>query len=248
MDYCILGDGQHNSMSNNFSVKLSNLTIAYDRQPALHHINSEFKKGDLTAITGPNGAGKSTLLKAIAGILPVFEGSIEFEGISRHDIAYMPQASEMLRDFPINILQMVCAGFWQQSGSFGQINKTLRSHAMQALEAVGLAGFEKRTLDSVSTGQFQRALFARVIIQDAKLILLDEPFAAIDESTTQALLETIKNWHTEGRIVLCILHDFEQIKANFKDCILLARDIIAWGKPQEVLSPEHLFNARIFKS
>jgi len=73
-------------MSNNFSVKLSNLTIAYDRQPALHHINSEFKKGDLTAITGPNGAGKSTLLKAIAGILPVFEGSIEFEGISRHDM------------------------------------------------------------------------------------------------------------------------------------------------------------------
>ncbi len=235
-------------MSDNFAIKLNNLTIAYNRQPALHHVTGEFKKGGLTAITGPNGAGKSTLLKAISGILPVFEGSIEFEGIEHADISYMPQASDMLRDFPINILQMVCSGFWQQSGGFGQITKLQREQAIQALETVGLSGFESRNLDSVSSGQFQRALFARVIVQDAKLILLDEPFSAIDEGTTEALLKIIKAWNAEGRSIICILHDFEQIKANFNDCLLLARDIIAWGKPNEILSPEHLFSARIFKS
>lgn len=235
-------------MSSDFAVKLNNLTIAYDRQPALHHINGEFINGSLTAITGPNGAGKSTLLKAISGILPVFEGSIGLGSISHKDIAYMPQASDMLRDFPINILQMVCAGFWQQCGGFGQITKSQSDKAIKALESVGLAGFEKRTLDSISSGQFQRALFARVIVQDAKLILLDEPFAAIDESTTEALLKIIKHWHSEGRTVICILHDFEQIKTNFNDCLLLARSIIAWGKPDEVLRPEHLFGARFFKA
>ncbi|MEQ1789951.1 MAG: ABC transporter ATP-binding protein [Rickettsiales bacterium] len=239
-------------MNNNFAVKLKNLTLAYNRQPAIHHINGEFLQGELTAITGPNGAGKSTLLKAIAGILPVFEGDIEFGEISGHfltykNIAYMPQAADTQRDFPINILQMVCSGFWQQTGAFGQINKTKHEKAKYALEEVGLKGFENRNLDSISAGQFQRALFARVIVQDAKLILLDEPFTAVDNSTTNALLKIVKNWHNEGRTVICVLHDFEQIKENFTDCLLLARKIIAWGKPSEVLRSEHLFGARFFR-
>ena len=223
-------------MNGNFAVKLHNLTIAYNRQPAVHHVNGQFTSGELAAITGVNGAGKSTLLKAIAGILPVFEGSIEFKNLSRRDMAYMSQATDMKRDFPINILQMVCSGFWQKTGGFGQITKDQRVAAMQALEEVGLVGFENRNLDSISSGQFQRALFARVIVQDAKLILLDEPFTAIDTSTTTAFLKIIKNWHKEGRTVICVLHDFQQIKDNFTDCLLMARETIAWGKPAEVLS------------
>lgn len=223
-------------MNNNFAVKLHNLTIAYNRQPAVHHVNGQFVSGELAAITGPNGAGKSTLLKAIAGILPVFEGSIEFKNLSRRDMAYMSQATDMQRDFPINILQMVCSGFWQKTGGFGQITREQQQAAMQALDEVALSGFENRNLDSISAGQFQRALFARVIVQDAKLILLDEPFTAIDTSTTTALLKIIKNWHKEGRTVICVLHDFQQIKDNFTDCLLMARETIAWGKPSEVLS------------
>lgn len=227
-------------MTANFAVKLNNLTLAYDRQPAVHHVNGVFASGELAAITGANGAGKSTLLKAIAGILPVFEGSIEFDNITRKNIAYMPQAAEMQRDFPINILQMVCSGFWQQSGGFGKITNAQQQQALQALADVGLSGFEKRNLDSISAGQFQRALFARIIVQNAKLILLDEPFTAIDANTTAALLKIIQQWHKEGRTVICILHDFEQIKANFTNCLLLAREIIAYGNPHEVLRPENL--------
>lgn len=227
-------------MNCSFAVKLNNLTIAYNRQPAVHHVSGYFASGELAAITGANGAGKSTLLKAIAGILPVFEGSIEFGNITSRDIAYMPQAADMQRDFPVNILQMVCSGFWQQSGSFGEINKKQREQAIQALSDVGLSGFEKRNLDSISAGQFQRALFARIIVQNAKLILLDEPFTAIDANTTTALLKIIAQWHKEKRTVICVLHDFEQIKQHFTNCLLLARETIAWGNPHEVLKPENL--------
>lgn len=229
-----------NIMISNFAVKLNNLTIAYNRQPAVHHVNGIFASGELAAITGANGAGKSTLLKAIAGILPVFEGSIEFGDITRKDMAYMPQAADMQRDFPINILQMVCSGFWQKTGGFGEISKEQQAQALQALADVGLSGFENRNLDSISAGQFQRALFARIIVQNAKLILLDEPFTAIDSNTTAALLKIIHIWHKEGRTVICVLHDFEQIKTNFTNCLLLARETIAWGNPHEVLRPENL--------
>lgn len=228
-------------------IRLHDLTIAYNRQPAVHHIKGEFTKGTLTAITGPNGAGKSTLLKAIAGILPIFEGSIEFCGISRKDMAYLPQAADLQTDLPINVLQMVTSGFWQISDGFRKIINDQKERASEALATVGLKGFEDRTLDSLSSGQFQRALFARVLVQDAKLILLDEPFTAIDSTTTDALLNIVRAWHKEGRTVICVLHDFEQIKANFSDCLLIARECIAWGKSHEVLRTENLLNARFFR-
>ena len=229
------------------AVSLHNLTLAYNRHPAVHHLNGTFAAGTLSAIAGPNGAGKSTLLKAIAGILPIDEGHIDFHGLTRRDVAYLPQVADIQRDFPINVLQMVCSGFWKDVGGFGRVTRAQQTKAGEALAAVGLAGFEKRALDSLSVGQFQRALFARVLVQDARLILLDEPFAAIDASTISALLRVIKQWQEEGRTVLCVLHDFEQIKAHFTDCLLLARECIAWGKSREVLKPENLMNAHFFR-
>jgi zinc/manganese transport system ATP-binding protein len=222
-------------MNTPYFIKLNDLTVAYNRIPAVHHINAIFIQGSLTAITGANGAGKSTLLKAIAEILPVFEGSIDFNNISRSDMAYLPQSSDLQIDFPISILQMVTSGFWHEVGGFQKITKEQKEKARNALALVGLLGFENHTLDSVSVGQFQRALFARIIVQDAKIILLDEPFTAIDSTTTDALLNLIKKWHQEGRTIICVLHDFEQIKANFNDCLLMSRDVIAFGKSSDVL-------------
>jgi zinc/manganese transport system ATP-binding protein len=228
-------------------IKLHDLTVAYDRRPAVHHIKGEFAEGELTAITGPNGAGKSTLLKAIAGILPVFEGSIEFRGLQRNRMAYLPQAADLQADFPISILQMVSSGLWQKSNGFQKITAIQKHQCRNALRMAGLEGLESRTLDSLSAGQFQRALFARVIVQDARLILLDEPFTSIDAATTESLLRVIKHWHEEKRTVICVLHDFEQIRTHFDNCLLIARECIAWGKSREVLRPENLFNARFFR-
>lgn len=228
-------------------LKLRDLTVAYDRYPAVHHLKGEFASGVLTAITGPNGAGKSTLLKAIAGILPVHEGGIEFCGITRKDMAYLPQAAEMQVDFPINVLQMVTSGFWRVSNGFQRISAEQRERAAEALSVVGLSGFADRALSSLSAGQFQRALFARVIAQDAKLILLDEPFTAMDAGTTEALLKVVHHWQGEGRTVISVLHDFEQIKEHFTDCLLIARECIGWGKSHDVLKQENLVSARLFR-
>ena len=227
------------------SVQLENVTISYNRHPAVHHINGTFAGGSLTAVAGPNGAGKSTLLKAIAGIIAPDEGRITISGTQ--NIAYLPQASEMQRDFPMSVLHMVTTGFWQQTKSMRAITSSMKARASQALVEVGLGGFEKRDLSSLSVGQFQRALFVRMIVQDADLMLLDEPFAAIDENATAHLLDIILRWHAQKRTVICVLHDFAQIKTYFPQCLLLARECIAWEDSQSALLPEKLLNSRLFR-
>jgi len=229
------------------SVRLENVTISYARHPAVHHLSGTFECGSLTAITGPNGAGKSTLLKAIAGIKAADEGHIHVEGIARDRIAYLPQASELQRDFPLTLLHLVATGYWHKSGGFSTITAEMKAHASEALSAVGLSGFEKRELASLSAGQFQRALFARLLVQDASLILLDEPFTAIDADTTAHLLEVVDRWHQEKRTVICVLHDFDQIRTHFPTCLLLARECVAWEKSADALSHEQLLKARFFR-
>ena len=230
------------------NVKLENVTISYDRHPAVHHVSGEFSAGSLTAIAGPNGAGKSTLLKAIAGLLSPESGNISLASSIDTPIAYLPQAAEMQRDFPLSVLQMATTGFWDHTGAMGRITRIQKERALEAIDAVGLHGFAHRTLDTLSAGQFQRALFARLLLQDAPLILLDEPFTAIDEATTEKLLEIILRWHSEKRTIICVLHDFAQIKKHFPECLLLARGCVAWGESEKTLHPEHLLNARFFQA
>lgn len=225
------------------ALTLSNLTIAYDRHPAVHHVSGTLKPGSLTAIAGPNGAGKSTLLKAIIGELSPSEGRIE-HGLKRAEIGYLPQAAEINRRFPINVLDTVLLGDWHHSGAFGRVSRAARAKAEGALQAVGLEGFEKRAIGSLSAGQFQRVLFARLLLQDARLILLDEPFTAIDARTTRDLLGIISDWHYEGRTVVAVLHDFDQVRTHFPDTLLIARDLIGWGRTADVMTPANLARAR----
>jgi zinc/manganese transport system ATP-binding protein len=229
------------------SVMLDNVTLSYNRHPAVHHISGMFAAGSLTAIAGPNGAGKSTLLKAIAGMITPDEGRIAIDGIKREHIAYLPQASQMQRDFPMTVLQMITTGFWHASGGMGTITQEMKQQASQALSTVGLHGFDTRELPNLSAGQFQRALFARMLVQDAPLMLLDEPFTAIDESTTRHLLDIVLGWHAKGHTVICVLHDFEQIRKYFPRCLLIARECIAWDESLKALHPENLMGARFFR-
>ncbi|MFO0389106.1 MAG: metal ABC transporter ATP-binding protein [Alphaproteobacteria bacterium] len=228
-------------------ITIENLTLSYDRHPAVHHMNGTFEAGSLTAITGPNGAGKSTLLKAIAGILTPSDGQIHI-ACSTDEIAYLPQASAIDRDFPITALQMIATGFWKKAGGFGKINADHLKQAQQTLQTVGLQGFEHRQLSTLSAGQMQRALFARLIVQDAKVILLDEPLSAVDTDTCEKLLEIIAGWHKEGRTIICVLHDFAQIREHFPQCLLLARDCIGWGKTSDILTSEKLSRTRQFRA
>ncbi|RYF40881.1 MAG: metal ABC transporter ATP-binding protein [Comamonadaceae bacterium] len=223
-------------------IRLKNLTVSYRRHPALHHVTGTFEKGSLTAVCGPNGAGKSTLLKSLLGLLPA-EGDIAID-CSRARMAYLPQQADIDRSFPITVLDCVLLGFWPSHGSLRGLTATQRAAADNALRTVGLAGFAARPLGSLSAGQFQRVLFARLLVQDADVILLDEPFTAIDSRTSAALMTLVRRWADEGRTVIAVVHDDQLVRDAFKHCLLLARKVVAWGDTAAVLTPANLRTAR----
>lgn len=221
-----------------------NVTLGYDRHPAVHHLTGAVEAGDLLAVCGPNGAGKSTLLKAISGLLPPLSGDIERLGIEGRSVAYLPQAAELDRSFPITVYDLVALGLWRRTGLFGGVSRADRQRIAGAISAVGLEGFERRAIGTLSGGQMQRTLFARLLLQDAELILLDEPFTALDAATTRDLVELVKRWHGEGRTVLAVLHDMELVHQHFPRTLLLARSMVGWGETGTVLTPPNLLKAR----
>ena len=236
-----MGDGVA-AMTAVFS--LNDVTLGYDRHPAVHHLTGSFATGSLTAVVGPNGSGKSTLLKGLVGVLSPLDGRLERNGLRQGDIAYLPQQAEIDRSFPISVMETVLLGHWRTIGLFRPVTRALRRQADEALVAVGLDGFGRRPIASLSAGQFQRVLFARMLLQDCSVILLDEPFTAIDAKTTADLLAVVTRWHGEQRTVIAVLHDLDQVRENFPETLLISREPIAWGATAEVLRAEHLFRAR----
>ena len=226
------------------ALQFHNLTLGYDRHPAVHHLNGTVESGALVAVVGPNGAGKSTLFKGIVGLLKPLSGQINLNGLPARDIAYLPQAAEIDRTFPISVYDMVAMGLWHNAGLFGGLGRAARTKIEHAIAAVGLNGFEDRAIGTLSGGQLQRMLFARLLLQDARVIVLDEPFNAIDAKTVADLLDLIRRWHSEKRTVLAALHDIQMVKANFPMTLLLAREPVAWGATADVLTAENLLTAR----
>ena len=150
------------------ALKFHDLTLGYDRHPAVHHLDGVVEQGSLTAVVGPNGAGKSTLFKAIVGALKPLAGGIERSGFAARDIAYLPQAAEIDRSFPINVYDMVAMGLWRRKGPFGGIDRKDHAAIEAGLAAVGLTGFEQRSIGTLSGGQMQRMLFARLWFKTAR--------------------------------------------------------------------------------
>ncbi len=212
---------------------------------ALDGINGRFAPGSLTAIVGPNGAGKTTLLRAIAGLHPLAGGRIARGGLGPGEIGLLPQASTLDRQFPIDCLSVVALGAWRRAGPFASLRGAETDRAAAALARVGLAGLERRAVGSLSTGQFQRVLFARLILQDTMVLLLDEPTAAVDARTEAVLLNIIAGWHAEGRTVVAVLHDLHLVQAHFPQTLLLARRAIAWGPTAMSLSATNRGRARL---
>ena len=225
-------------------VQFRDVTLGYDRHPAVHHLTGEIASGALLAVIGPNGAGKSTLFRGLVGILRPLAGSILTGGVDIRDIAYLPQSADIDRSFPISVFDFVGTGLWRTTGVFGGIGRAERDRIARALAAVGLTGFENRGIGTLSGGQMQRLLFARVLLQDARLIVLDEPFNAIDAKTSADLMLLVEHWHAEKRTVVAALHDMDLVRDHFPDTLLLAREPVAWGATAEVLTADNLIAAR----
>jgi len=213
------------------AIAVCNLTVAYNRHPAVHHLTGQFRDGSLTALCGPNGGGKSSLLKAIVGLAPIVSGHVDVAADRKRAIAYLPQVVADL-------------GHWRRSGAFGRLTGAHRQQSLAALAAVGLQGLEQRPIEALSVGQFQRLLFARLIVEDAPVILLDEPFNAIDQRTTEDLLQLVTGWSTEGRTVVAAIHDLDMARRAFPEALLIAREPIAWGATRDVLGDANLARAR----
>lgn len=225
------------------ALTLQHVTVERGGRVVLDDVSGAVTRGALTAIVGPNGAGKSTLLDVMAGRLAPTQGRVAPGGVAR--MACLPQQSGIDRSFPIRVDDVVALGAWSRIGLWRALGGALRREVADALATVGLAGFERRLIAELSAGQFQRVLFARLLLQDADLILLDEPFNAVDERTTADLLALIRRWQTEGRSVVAVLHDLDQVRAHFDQTLLLARRVVAWGPTAAVLCPDHLRAARL---
>jgi zinc/manganese transport system ATP-binding protein len=224
-------------------LRFRDLTLGYRRHPAVHHLSGEVEEGALLAVVGPNGAGKSTLFKGIAGLLTPLSGAID-RTLGVRDIAYLPQIAEIDRSFPINVYDLVAMGLWRRVGPFGAIGAAERDRISGAIATVGLTGFERRPIAALSGGQMQRVLFARLSLQDSALIVLDEPFNAIDDRTVMDLIALVHRWHDERRTVLAALHDMNLVRRHFPQTLLMAREPVAWGETAQVLTAENLMKAR----
>ncbi len=226
------------------AIAVRSLTLGHRGAVAVAGLDGCFAAGSMTAIHGPNGAGKTTLLEALAGLLPPMAGAVVRSTDSR--IAYLPQQSQIDRRFPIAVADLVALGTWARTGALRALGTADRDAVRAALAMLGIAVLARRSIASLSSGQFQRALFARAIVQDADIVVLDEPFNAVDIGTTGALMDVLHRLHGEGRTIVAVLHDVEQIRTHFADTLLLARRCIAWGATSRVLDAGHLGIARAF--
>lgn len=222
-------------------ITIKNITLSYQRHPVVHHINVDFPCGHTNAIIGPNGAGKSTLLKVMMGMLVPDEGVVTFH--HKETVSYLPQQSDIDRSLPITVEDLVATGFLATGSLFSKIPADTMTKVKKALEIVGLIGFERRTIDNLSNGQFQRALFARIIVQDADVILLDEPFNAVDAKTNLDLCRVIMDWRKQGKTVIAVIHDFHVAKEYFDYTLMMACECVAFGRTKDVLTEKNFEKA-----
>jgi len=220
-------------------IRLEHLTLRRGGRVLVRDLTGTFAPGSLTAVTGPNGAGKSTLLLTLSGALP---GRIDRDPKT---IALLPQEGRLDRSFPISCRDVVALGCTARVGLFRRIGPEQYAVADRALAAVGLGGLGARPIGALSAGQFQRVLFARTIVRDAPIILLDEPFSAVDAATEADLMAIIRGWHQQGRTVIAVLHDLDLIRAEFPNTLLLGAESCAWGATDDVLTGRAIRQARL---
>lgn len=228
-------------------IELDNVSFGWRGRRAVSELSGVFAPGSMTAVVGPNGAGKSTLVKGIMGVLSPMTGVVRMQGGARADLAWLPQAAALDRSFPVTVYELVAMGAWRRVGGWRRVSNDERERVQHALDAVGLAGLGERIAGTLSGGQLQRALFARMLLQDAGVLLLDEPFAAVDSHTTEDLMTLLCDCHAQGRTVISVLHDMELVRAHFPHTLLLSGHAVAWGETASVLTDGNLRAARALR-
>lgn len=228
----------------NVPLAVHDLTVAYHRKPVLWDVDLNIPEGKLVGIVGPNGAGKSTLLKACLDLVPKASGEIGIYGKpyreQRHLVGYVPQRETVDWDFPVTVLDLVAMGTYRKLGWFRRVGKRQRQAAMDALQQVGIAHLANRQISQLSGGQQQRAFLARALTQDAKVYFMDEPFAAVDAATEEAIVKILQQLNGRGKTCLVVHHDLATVARYFDWLVLLNMRIVASGPTEETFTKDNL--------
>ncbi len=235
------------------AITMAAVTVRYGRRPpALERLDLTVPAGSFISVVGPNGAGKTTLLKAIMGLVPLAAGVISLCGQrpaqGRKLAAFVPQRETVDWMFPVTVQDVAVMGRINHLHYGGRIQAADRQAVMNALERVGLADLAGYAIGDLSGGQQQRAFLARALCQEAKVLLLDEPFNAIDVTTQELLLRVLQDFVSTGGTVLAATHDLGVAARYFSQMLLLNRAVVAFGPPAQVFRPELLqeaFNGKV---
>lgn len=201
------------------------LSIGYKKKIISSNLNLSVESGEMWSLVGANGVGKSTLLKTLMGFVRSFSGTINN---SFKKTSYLPQKHSLDKTFPLTVIDVVNMGSWGLNICENEIKKTL--------EKVNLLNIKNNPISTLSGGQWQRMLFARLIIEDADLILLDEPFDGIDQITQKIIVSLLKSWESSGKSIICVTHDFPFVKKHFKNTMIINNKGILCGETQDILN------------
>lgn len=221
-------------------LQLRNLALGYPDLTLFRGLSMDIEAGSTLAVLGANGSGKSTFVKMLLGLMAPLAGKVVWPSGRPNEIGYLAQMSEFDHRFPIRVRDLAAMGAWGGFGLWTGLDRGNRARVDAALEQAGVADLADRALHTLSGGQLQRALFARVILQDAPLILLDEPFAAVDQTTEAHLLTIIRDWRSEGRAVVLVVHDLSSVLDHCSHALLLGNGTATVGTVDHVLTPERL--------
>ena len=225
-------------------IHIHDMTVAYDRKPVLWDVDLAVPEGKLVGIVGPNGAGKSTLIKAVMDLVPKASGWVRVYGKtyrqSRQVIGYVPQRESVDWDFPISAFEVVLMGRYGHVGWIRRPRKADREAAEEALRKVGMEAYGDRQISQLSGGQQQRIFLARALAQDARVYLMDEPFAGVDAATELAIIDILMELRSRGRTMLVVHHDLQTVREYFDWLIMINMRVVAAGPTQEVFTDENL--------
>ena len=228
----------------NVPLAIHDLTVAYHRRPVIWDVDLNIPEGKLVGVVGPNGAGKSTLLRACLDLVPKTSGAVRVYGDSyrkrRGMVGYVPQRESVDWDFPVSVLEVVAMGTYGRIGWFRRVGRKQKRIAAEALERVGIAHLGNRQISQLSGGQQQRVFLARALAQDAQLYFMDEPFAAVDAATEEAIVTLLRKLNEAGKTCVVVHHDLATVTRYFDWLVLLNMRVVASGPTEEVFTRENL--------
>ena len=226
------------------AISVTELMVDYDGTTAIQDVDFKARARKLTAIVGPNGAGKSTLIKALLGLIPTRTGTIACFGASpkqyRKNISYVPQRAQIDWEFPANVFDVVAMGLYGELGLLRRFSSAHKDRVQRALSDVDMAEFATRQISQLSGGQQQRVFLARSIVQDAELILLDEPFGGIDAKSEAVIVDILRSQKQNGKSIVAVHHDLSTVKDYFDDVILLNKTVTASGPVNDVFTKSNI--------